>query len=131
MIGALEPDSTALPAAPVTDTSIKDRRSMVEVAPLDAPGYPRATDVAVLPQFIDFELMTVRDWRNTQDDTDRIARRAAEVLVLGRVPIDLVSAVATSNEDTLSDARAILDTCSGRRVYRVVPSYLYGERRPQ
>lgn len=89
------------------------------------------TDLTALPEFVDFELLTVRDWRNTEDDTDRVSRRAAEVLIYARVPIQLVTAVAASNENTLSVARATLDTCSGARVYRVEPSYLYGERGSQ
>ncbi len=196
--GCLQPDSTARPTAPVTDPSIKQRRSTTPVDPLDASGYPRSsvadhvpwyftprsptllrvvdgwnlayqeghrplvllgirladlaesnlnwcysdrnaatsfvrfgTNLAALPSFIDFDLMTAREWKNTDEDPDRASRRAAEVLVHGRVPIGLVTAVAASNDDTLSDARATLDKCSGRRVYRVIPSYLYGERRSQ
>lgn len=194
--GGLDPDSAALPDAPVTDAAIKERRSRIAVNPRDAPSYPRATvadhvpwyfaprsptllrvvsgwnlaykeghrplvmlgmkladlvdsgrtwcysdrnaatdlvkfgtDLAALPEFIDFDLMTVYDWSSSQDDLDRASRRAAEVLVHGRVPVDLISAIAASNEDTLSVARAKMNTCSGRRVYRVEPSYLYGERR--
>lgn len=89
------------------------------------------TDLGSLPGFIDFDLMTLRDWMNTPDDRDRASRRAAEVLIHGKVPIEMISAVAASNESTLSVARGTMNTCSGRRVYRVEPSYLYGERGPQ
>ncbi|HZM55346.1 MAG TPA: DUF4433 domain-containing protein [Acidimicrobiales bacterium] len=174
--GGLVPDSTAQPAAAVTDQSIKGRRALTLVVPTDAPTYPRnvtvadhvpwyfaprsptlfrvvtgynlpykeghaplvllglklgdlaasgstwcysdrnaaanivrfGTSVAALPRFIDFDLMSEKMWAYTRDDPDRPARRAAEVLVHGHTPIGLVSAVVTSNHDTLSVARGML-----------------------
>lgn len=197
--GGLAPDATAEPTVTVADPSIKGRRAVTPVVPVDSSSYPRSamvadhvpwyfaprsptllrvvtghnlpyqeghaplvllgmrlgdvsasrtawcysdrnaaanfvrfgTSVSALPQFIDFELMKVRSWTNTQDDPDRAARRAAEVLVYGDSPIELVSAVVTSNEETLSEARDILSECPGRRAYQVLPSFLYQPYQPR
>lgn len=195
-LSGLAPDSIAQPEATVTDQSIKGRRALTQVAPVDAPTYPRnvtvadhvpwyfaprsptllrvvtgynlphkeghaplvllgmrlgdligsgltwcytdrnaaanivrfGTNVSLLAQFIDFDLMCRKKWSNTTDDPDRSARRAAEVLVHSHVPIALVSAVVTSNHATLSVASAILDSLPGNRLYRVIPSFLYQDQ---
>ncbi|MCK8608520.1 DUF4433 domain-containing protein [Agromyces sp. C10] len=61
-----------------------------------------------LGDFVDFDLLSAQFWNNTTDDPDRMSRRAAEVLVYGHVPLDLVSVVVARNEATLEDARKLL-----------------------
>jgi hypothetical protein len=50
-VGGLDPDSAALPAAPVTDAAIKERRSRIAVDPRDASDYPRATVADHVPWY--------------------------------------------------------------------------------
>ncbi|WP_292789938.1 DUF4433 domain-containing protein [Microbacterium sp. UBA7513] len=63
------------------------------------------TDLDSLGQFVDFDLLSAREWFKTPEDPDRMSRRAAEVLVYDRVPLDLVSVVVARNEGTVADAR--------------------------
>lgn len=64
-----------------------------------------STDLDSLGEFVDFDLLSARMWNNTPDDPDRMSRRAAEVLVYGHVPLELVSVVVARNEQTLERAR--------------------------
>ncbi len=82
-------------------------------------------DEATLGSFVDFDLLLQRDWYNTADDTDRKSRRAAEVLVLGQVPLDLISIVVAKSEDMLTAARGMFQSVGGTREYRVVPGLYY------
>jgi hypothetical protein len=64
-----------------------------------------STDLDTLGEFVDFDLLSAQMWSNTHDDPDRMSRRAAEILVHGQVPLDLVSVVVAKNEQTLDTAR--------------------------
>ena len=60
-----------------------------------AVGTTDFTDiVANLGTFIDFDLMVNKWWKATTEDPDRKTRRAAEILVYERVPLDLVTVAA-------------------------------------
>lgn len=76
-------------------------------------------DLSTLGTFVDFDLLAQRDWYNTQDDLNRMTRRAAEVLVLHRVPIELVSFVTCKVPATLERAKLILNSVGGNLQYTV------------
>lgn len=82
-------------------------------------------DLTSLGSFVDFDLLCRRLWRNTPDDPDRMSRRAAEVLVLDRVPLEMVRVVVTKNEMTLARAHGALQTVGGERQYHVVRDLFY------
>lgn len=63
------------------------------------------TDADRLGAFVDFDLLSAREWYNTPEDPDRMSRRAAEILVHGHVPLELVSVVVARNERTVETAR--------------------------
>ncbi|MDO9485393.1 MAG: DUF4433 domain-containing protein [Actinomycetota bacterium] len=78
-----------------------------------------------LGTFVDFDLLKQRYWNGTTDDADRPSRRAAEILVLGEVPLTLVSAVVTKIDSTLARAKSALATVSGTRQYQVLSDFIY------
>jgi hypothetical protein len=82
-------------------------------------------DLTTLGEFVDFDLLCQRDWYNTPEDNDRKSRRSAEVLVLGAVPLELVTYVCCSTTETMTTARALLDPVGGMRDYRVKPQMYY------
>lgn len=82
-------------------------------------------DLETLGAFVDFDLLCRRMWRNTLEDPDRQSRRAAEVLVLGRFPLEMVQVVVAKNEETLERARAALGGVGGDRQYHVVRDLFY------
>lgn len=59
--------------------------------------------------FIDWDLMQERIWRNTLTDGQRVERRMAEALVIERVAWEAVEAIATQNQQAASEVRAILN----------------------
>jgi ssDNA thymidine ADP-ribosyltransferase DarT-like protein len=58
--------------------------------------------------FIDWELMRARIWRNTPDAPDRMERRMAECLVHPLVPWDAIEAVGVASESVAEEARNVL-----------------------
>ncbi len=83
-------------------------------------------DLDALGNFVDFDLLCQRMWNNTGDDQDRQSRRAAEVLVLGEFPLDLIQVVIAKSERTLARARAALGDDVGEvREYHCVPDLFY------
>ncbi len=78
-----------------------------------------------LGNFVDFDILCQRDWRNTPDDPDRKSRRSAEILVLGAVPLELVSYVCTATPQTLTTARGLINPVGGMRNYKVQPRMYY------
>jgi len=68
-----------------------------------------STDVAGFGSFIDFDLMTQRDWYNTAEDMWRKSRRAAEFLVWQEVPLEVISAAVTYSASTMSVVRETLE----------------------
>ena len=81
---------------------------------------------SALSQFIDFDLMSEKMWAYTRVD-HRSGRRAvpSKVPAYGHNPVELASSRATSNPETLSVARGILEPSSSNRSTRVIPSFLY------
>lgn len=82
-------------------------------------------DVPSIGTFVDFAVLRQRDWYNTPDDTNRKSRRAAEALVLGEVPLELITVVVAKTERALGVARAALASVRGQRQYHVVPEIYY------
>lgn len=83
------------------------------------------TDITALGTFVDFTVLRQRDWYKTTEDPDRMSRRAAEVLVLGEVPLTLVTIVATRSDAVLHEAQAALKTVGGIRQYDCLPELYY------
>ncbi len=82
-------------------------------------------DLPGLGDFVDFDLLCQRDWYNTPDDGDRKSRRSAEILVLGAVPIELISYVCAARPETMDAARALFEPVGGMRNYGVQPQMYY------
>ena len=61
-----------------------------------------------LGTFIDFPLMQQRMWNNTGADPDRMTRRAAETLVYGSVPMELVTIAACRLETSTAAVAQIV-----------------------
>ncbi|WP_306204189.1 DUF4433 domain-containing protein [Actinoplanes sp. RD1] len=75
--------------------------------------------------FVDFDLLCRRVWRRTSDDAFRPSRRAAEFLVLGSVPLALISLVVTRHEENLAHARVILGDGIPTRRYSATDALFY------
>ncbi|WP_082455900.1 MULTISPECIES: DUF4433 domain-containing protein [unclassified Plantibacter] len=73
-----------------------------------------STDLGTLGDFVDFGLLCQQMWNNTPDDPDRKSRRAAEVLVYDRVPLELVTVVIAQTQPRVSEAKTILGTQQNR-----------------
>jgi hypothetical protein len=82
-------------------------------------------DMSKIGDFVDFGLLKQRDWYNTFNDGNRKSRRAAELLVLDELPLELVSEVATLTQTTLDRARAAFRDVPGPRQYAVRPELYY------
>ncbi len=82
-------------------------------------------DLDAIGDFVDFELLCARIWRDTPDDPYRQGRRAAECLVLGPVPIELISVVVTRDQPGLNYASEQFDGLPGIRQYHVMPEIFY------
>lgn len=67
-----------------------------------------STDLDSLGSFVDFDLLKAQYWNNIPEDLARASRRAAEILVYKRVPLDVMSVVAARNGSTLERARDTL-----------------------
>lgn len=68
------------------------------------------TDPAELANKIDWSLMKDRIWKNTDEDLDRKARRAAECLVHECVPPEAFVGVRTMTIERMSDVARIVDS---------------------
>lgn len=64
--------------------------------------------VADCEDLVDWPLMKVRIWRNTDDDPERRERRMAECLVHERVPFDVFHEAVVHGEDQAKMVREIL-----------------------
>ena len=91
-----------------------------------AAGFTRfSRDLSTLGSFVDYELLCHRDWENTDDDPNRKSRRAAEVLVHGSLPLELITDVACHNDATCAQAQTLLSGVGGVRQYTVKPEIYY------
>jgi hypothetical protein len=70
-----------------------------------------------LGSFVDFPLLQQRIWKNVPEDMNRMSRRAAELLVLGPVPLSLISMVAAKTEPVVTRAQAQMSAVGGVRQY--------------
>lgn len=66
-------------------------------------------DLESLGTFIDYDLLQEQFWNNTELDTDRKRRRAAELLVTPEVDLSLISFVAGKTESTTQRAKEMLE----------------------
>ena len=78
-----------------------------------------------LGSFVDFPLLQQRYWNNIPEDMNRKSRRAAELLVLGPVPLRLISVVAAKTQPVLTRAQAQMGTVGGVRQYCEFPQIYY------
>lgn len=76
-------------------------------------------NVELLGNFVDFDLLCEQMWNRTPDDPNRPSRRAAEVLVLDRLPVEMITHVIARTGDTLDEARSAFESVGGSRQYRV------------
>lgn len=82
-------------------------------------------DLSRIGNFVDFDLLCQRMWRNTVEDPFRQGRRAAEFLVLGEVPLHLVTVVVARDEIGLAEARKHLTDTSISRQYFAMDAIYY------
>jgi hypothetical protein len=82
-------------------------------------------EVDQIGEFVDFDLLCQKWWNKTPDDQHRPSRRAAELLVLDRLPISMVTHVAAKTQAKLAEATTILTSLDGQRQYRVEPGFYY------
>lgn len=82
-------------------------------------------DLGQVGNFVDFDLMCQRMWRNTPEDPFRQGRRAAEFLVLDEVPLGLITVVVARNEAGLAEVRRHLKDSSIPRQYRATDAIFY------
>lgn len=78
-------------------------------------------DAANLGDFVDFDLLTQKMWNNINEDPDRASRRAAELLVLGEVPLSMIHVACVASEEVASEVRALLVGLAPAQGIRVVP----------
>jgi hypothetical protein len=82
-------------------------------------------NVDQLGSFVDFDLLCEQIWKKTPDDPNRPSRRAAEVLILDQLPVDMITHVVARTGDTLDQARSALESVGGSRQYRVEKDFYY------
>jgi hypothetical protein len=78
-----------------------------------------------LGSFVDFPLLQQRVWKDIPEDTNRMSRRAAELLVLGPLPLSLISIVAAKTAPVLTRAQAQIGAVGGVQEYYVLPQIYY------
>ena len=78
-----------------------------------------------LSSFIDFELLCEKLWKRTAEDPYKPSRRAAELLVLDKVPAEMITHVIAKTQVTLNRANLEFSHVSGTRQYRVEPGFYY------
>jgi hypothetical protein len=81
--------------------------------------------VGTLGQLVDFDLLCQQWWNSTPQDPDRAGRRAAEILVLDQVRLQMISHVVTKTQVARDKARQVLDLVGGTRQYLVLPDFYY------
>lgn len=82
-------------------------------------------DLVQMGGFVDFDLLCQRMWSETQEDPFRPGRRAAECLVLGRVPLNLVSVIVTRDTGGLGLPKRLFENVGGVRQYRAMREIFY------
>ncbi len=89
-------------------------------------GYTQfSRDLNQIGDFVDFDLLCQKMWKNTPDDLYRQGRRAAECLVLGEVPLHLVRVIVTRDDAGLSQPRELFKTVGGVRQYHAMRDIFY------
>lgn len=83
------------------------------------------TDLAGLGEFVDFDVLTTRIWKRTPDAPDRPSRRAAELLVHRRLPLNLLKLVVTQNVAIAQEVSERLASVGLNRAIRARPDMYY------
>ena len=78
-------------------------------------------DVGNLGDFVDFDLLTQKMWNKIIEDPDRPSRRAAELLVLGEVPLAMIHVAYVATEEVRSEVETLLNGHPLSRGILVVP----------
>ncbi len=65
-------------------------------------------DPANLTTLVNWRVMGLRIWKNTDEDPDRRRRRMAEFLVHGSVPLELFTEVGVADAEVQSTATSVL-----------------------
>jgi hypothetical protein len=65
-------------------------------------------DPGFLDSAVDWQVMRARMWNNTADDPDRMRRRMAEFLVLGRLPVTCLVGIVTRTPGTKATVETLL-----------------------
>jgi hypothetical protein len=85
-----------------------------------ASSYVQFTrDLHTIGSFVDFDLLCAKWWSRTTNDPYRPGRRAAEVLVLDRLHLELITHVVTKSSESLELARSHQDDGQTQRQYRI------------
>lgn len=82
-------------------------------------------DLGTLGDFVDFNLLRQKMWKNTPDDMDRMRRRAAEILVHNAVPLELVSIIIAYDQQHLEAAQRAMANVGGFRQYHITTDLYY------
>lgn len=83
------------------------------------------SQVADLPELIDWPLMQAYMWKNTSEHPDRMERRMAECLVHEWVSFESLSEIVTSNEAVAGIARDTLARLGGGMKVNVRPNWYF------
>lgn len=67
-------------------------------------------DIAELDNLVDWEVMKLRIWRNTDEDPDRVERRMAECLVFEQVPWEAFTEIVVHDSTREARVQTDLDT---------------------
>ncbi len=84
-----------------------------------------SADLDTLDEMVDWELMEATWWNNTDEDGDRMRRRAAEFLVHQHLPWSAIQRVATRTESILERAQTILDSHRATPQVELCPNWYY------
>ena len=82
-------------------------------------------DLEDLDEMVDWELMEATLWNDTDQDGDRMRRRAAELLVHEHLPWEAIQRVATRTESMLGHVRTILDSHGATQPAELRPHWYY------
>jgi hypothetical protein len=75
------------------------------------------TELTDLGQLVDWPLMLEKYWKNTEDDGDRVRRRAAEFLVHEAVPIDALLGFAVRSSERATELAVVLKAHGYEQIY--------------
>jgi hypothetical protein len=74
---------------------------------------------------IDWDVMGVKYWRDTNDDPDRKRRRQAEFLVYMKFPWDMIEMIAVINKATRLQVECAISNADSKPPIEVQPNWYY------